>query len=136
MRVLLDTNVLASAFGTRGVCAEIVEVVISEHRLLTCEPVLQELERVLSRKFRLPAPVVTGLLGLLESESELVPAAASRSISFKDPDDIPILACAIGGKADVFVTGDKALPDLGEISGIPILSPRQYWQRLAGLDER
>jgi putative PIN family toxin of toxin-antitoxin system len=136
VRVLLDTNVLASAFGTRGVCAEILESVINEHRLLTCEPVLRELQRVLSRKFRLPAQVVTGFLGLLESEGELVAASASASISFKDPDDIPILACAIGGKADVFVSGDRALIDLGEIAGIPILSPRQFWQRLAGLDER
>ena len=135
MRVLLDTNVLASGLATRGLCAEVVEAVINEHQLLTCSPVMKELERVLSRKFRLPAQVVRGFLGLLESEGELVGAATVRIVNFEDPDDIPILACAVGGRADVLVTGDKAMLDLGKIEGIPILSPRRFWQRLAGLDE-
>ena len=135
MRVLLDTNVLASGLATRGLCAEVVEAVINEHQLLTCSPVMKELERVLSRKFRLPAQVVRGFLGLLESEGELVGAVTIRVVNFEDPDDIPILACAVGGRADVLVTGDKAMLDLGKIEGIPILSPRRFWQRLAGLDE-
>jgi putative PIN family toxin of toxin-antitoxin system len=135
VRVLLDTNVLASGLATRGLCAEVVEAVINEHQLLTCSPVMKELERVLSRKFRLPAQVVRGFLGLLESEGEMVGAAAVRVVNFEDPDDIPILACAVGGQADALVTGDKAMLDLGKIEGIPILSPRQFWQRLAGLDE-
>jgi putative PIN family toxin of toxin-antitoxin system len=135
VRVLLDTNVLASGLATRGLCAEVVEAVINEHQLLTCSPVMKELERVLSRKFRLPAQVVRGFLGLLESEGELVGAATVRIVNFEDPDDIPILACAVGGRADILVTGDKAMLDLGKIEGIPILSPRRFWQRLAGLDE-
>jgi uncharacterized protein len=135
VRVLLDTNVLASGLATRGLCAEVVEAVINEHQLLTCSPVMKELERILSRKFRLPAQVVRGFLGLLESEGELVGAVTIRVVNFEDPDDIPILACAVGGRADVLVTGDKAMLDLGRIEGIPILSPRQFWQRLAGLAE-
>jgi uncharacterized protein len=135
VRVLLDTNVLASGLATRGLCAEVVEAVINEHQLLTCAPVMKELERILSRKFLLPAQVVRGFLGLLESEGELVSAVTVRVMKFEDPDDIPILACAVGGRADVLVTGDKAMLGLGKIEGIPILSPRLFWQRLAGLDE-
>jgi predicted nucleic acid-binding protein len=53
-------------------------------------------------------------------------------MAVSDPDDAPVLACAVATKADVFVTGDKALLDLGEIEDMPILSPRQLWQRLSG----
>jgi putative PIN family toxin of toxin-antitoxin system len=135
VRVFLDTNVLASGLAARGLCAELIEGVFNEHELLTCEPVLQELERVLAQKFRLPDQVIKGFLGLLKSEGEVVRANKFPALSFKDPDDIPILACAIAGRTDVFVTGDKALLELREIEGIPILSVRQFWQRLAGLDE-
>jgi predicted nucleic acid-binding protein len=37
--------------------------------------------------------------------------------------------------ADVFVTGDKALLELGRIGDIPILSPRRLWEQLFGLSD-
>lgn len=134
MRIFLDTNVLASSIATRGLCSELLESVIHDHELLTCQPVLQELERVLVDKFRLPDPVVEGFLSLLKTEGRVVASQKTPSIPIKDADDILILACAIGGKADVFVTGDKELLDLGEIVSIPIVSPRQLWLQLAGLE--
>jgi len=135
VRVFLDTNVLASSIGTRGLCSELLESVIHDHELLTCQPVLQELERVLADKFRLPAPVVAGFLGLLKTEG-VVATQKIRPIPIKDADDIPILACAIAGEADIFVTGDKELLDLQKIGNLPIVSPRQFWLQLAGLEER
>ncbi len=133
MRIFLDTNVLASGFATRGLCTELIEVVISNHELLTCEAVLLELQRVLAQKFRLPKPVIREYLDLLRNEGQVVTAGKVPRLRFKDPDDIPILACAISAKADVFVTGDKALLELRKIEGMPILSPRQLWQKLTGL---
>lgn len=135
MRIFVDTNVLASAIATRGLCAELFEGIITHHELLICEQVLQELQRVLSQKFRLPKPAVREYLGLLRAEGHVVAAPANfPRLRIKDPDDAPILACAIAAKADVFVTSDKALLDLGKIERIPILSPRELWQRLTGVD--
>jgi uncharacterized protein len=34
LRVYLDTNVLVSAFASRGLCAELFEVVLLEHNLV------------------------------------------------------------------------------------------------------
>jgi putative PIN family toxin of toxin-antitoxin system len=133
VRIFLDTNVLASSIATRGLCSEVLEGVLHDHELLTCAPVLAELERVLTAKFRLPAVVVAEFLTLLREEALLVEGDKPPSIRIKDRDDIPILACAIAGAADLFVTGDKALIDLQEIDGVPIVSPRELWIRLAGL---
>ena len=133
MKVFLDTNVLASSIATRGLCAELFESIISEHELLTGEPVLRELERVLADKFQLPSPVIKAFVGLLKSEGLVIETQEQLSLKISDPDDVPILACAIASRADVFVTGDKALLSLGAIGDIPILSPRQLWEQLAGL---
>jgi putative PIN family toxin of toxin-antitoxin system len=134
LKVFLDTNVLASGIATRGLCSELLESVIHDHELLTCKPVLQELERVLTEKLRLPETVVAGFLALLKAEGTVVESRKNPSIAIKDTDDIPILACAIAGKADVFVTGDKELLDLRKIEDLAVVSPRELWNQLAGLE--
>jgi len=133
VRVFLDTNVLASSIATRGLCSELLESVIHDHELLTCQPVLLELERVLADKLRLPEPVVAGFLGLLKAEGTVVESRKNPSIPIRDANDVPILACAIAGKADVFVTGDKELLDLRRIEDVAIVSPRELWLQLTGL---
>jgi putative PIN family toxin of toxin-antitoxin system len=135
VKVFLDTNVLANSIATRGLCSELLESVIHDHELLTCQPVLSELERVLADKLRLPDPVVAGFLGLLKAEGSVVESRNRPAIPIKDTDDIPILACAIAGGADVFVTGDKELLGLGRIGNLPIVSPRQLWLQLTGAVE-
>lgn len=133
MRIFLDTNVLASSIATRGLCNEVFEAVLRDHVLLTCEPVLVELERVLTSKLHVPGAVAAAFVTLVRDEGTLLHEMQAPSFPIPDADDVPILASAIAGKADVFVTGDKALLDLREIDAVPILSPRELWIRLAGL---
>ena len=40
------------------------------------------------------------------------------------------LFAAVGGRADVLVTGDKEMQNVGAIEGAKILSPRQFWEKL------
>jgi predicted nucleic acid-binding protein len=42
-----------------------------------------------------------------------------------------VLACALDGQADLIVSGDRHLLDLGEYQGIPILTAREFLERLA-----
>ena len=62
----------------------------------------------------------------------MVEVADAPTMKINDPDDIPILACAIAAKADAFVTGDKELLVLGEVAGVPIIDPRGFWNMLKG----
>ena len=48
MRVFLDTNVLISAFAARGLCADLMRLLLAEHDVLTGEVNLTELRRVIS----------------------------------------------------------------------------------------
>ena len=134
MKVFLDTNVLASALTTRGLCAELFEVVLQSHELLISDPVLQELERILPGKLGQSESVTAGFVALLRTESLLVESEHPFP-SLPDPDDEPIIASALTGLAHVFVTGDKALLELQRVKHLPVISPRQFWEMLAGRDE-
>lgn len=131
MRVFLDTNVLVSAFTARGLCADLYELVTVRHELVIGIPVKAELSRILENKLRVPPATLARIIRLLD-EFEQVPAAKlPHDISIDDPADAAVVASAIAGRADVIVTGDKALQDLRRVADIPVVSPRQCWIALA-----
>lgn len=131
MRVFLDTNVLVAAFATRGLCADVMRVVLAEHRLVTAEVVVAELREVLRRRIRLPAAVVDDIVALLRDQ-EVVPKPRQPSdVPVRDPDDRWILASATAGRADVLVTGDRDLLDVADTAPLPILDPRGFWNLLS-----
>jgi putative PIN family toxin of toxin-antitoxin system len=130
VKVFLDTNVLASALTTRGLCAELFEVVLQSHELLISDPVLKELERILPDKLGQSESITKGFISLLRSEGFLI-TNDHPVPSLPDPDDEPIVASALAGGATVFVTGDKALLKLKTIEQLPIISPREFWERLS-----
>jgi len=131
VKVFLDTNVLASALATRGLCAELFEAVLQSHELLVSPPVLKELERVLPLKLGQSRQITMDFIDLLEVYATKVEGAGRLAVSLPDPDDEPIVASALSGKAKVFVTGDKALLELDCVEGLSIVSPRQFWEMLS-----
>ena len=131
MRVFLDSNVLIAAIATRGLCADVFEIVVQSHELLSSAEVLDEIGRVLSTKLNVPRDIAGAFVNLILDEAEKV-APGESAPELSDPDDVPILAAAQNGNADVFVTGDKALLDLQEWEGMKIVSPRQFAGLLTG----
>lgn len=128
MRVLLDTNVLVSAFVARGLCAEVFEAVLAHHRLVVGEELLRELQQTLTAKLGFSAGRARDALGLLRrvgDQVEVVPLAFPVS---RDPDDDAVLALARSGRVDCVVTGDRDLLTLERFEGTAILSPRGFWE--------
>lgn len=130
MKVYLDTNVLVSAVATRGLCADILHAVLAEHELVVGEAALSELRRVLRRKIRLTADIVTEMEAFLRQQAFVVMAAPPLTINIRDRDDLLILAEAVAGKADVLVTGDRDLLDIATRAPLPIVTPRGLWELL------
>ena len=130
MRVFLDTNVLVSAFTTRGLCADVLRVVLRDHTLLTGEFNLRELRRVLRTRMAAPAPVVESAESLLREQVVIPVPEAPATADVRDPDDAWVLASALSGKADILVTGDRDLPALQSDAPLAILTPREWWDRL------
>ena len=131
MRVFLDTNVLVAAVATRGLCADVMRVVLAEHELITGEIVLSELRKALARRIKLPAAAIEDIVALLR-EQEVVPKPPKPSeLPIRDPDDRWILASAMAGRADVLVTGDRDLLDVAGKTPLPILDPRAFWDLLS-----
>jgi len=127
LRVFLDTNVLVSAFATRGMCADVLRVVLAEHTLVTAEVVLRELEQVLRKQIRLPPAAVKEIDAFLR-EHEVAPRPAKRAaVPERDPDDQWVVASAIESRVDVLVTGDRDLLDIAAGAPIKIVDPRGFW---------
>lgn len=128
MRVFLDTNVLVSGFTARGLCADVIRLVLAEHQLITGEVVLHELKQVLKRKIQLPAEQIQEILAFLENQTVQPKPKSLSSIPVRDEDDQWVLASALASKADVLVTGDKDLLDVaGQVAGLAITDPRGFW---------
>lgn len=130
MRVFLDTNVLASATATRGLCADVVREVIVSHVLIVSDFLFEELERVLRTKFRIDEELVVETIAMLRQDAVVAVPGAPPQVQLRDKDDLPILASGLAGAADVLVTGDKELLGLRRVGRMDILSPRQFWERL------
>jgi len=130
VRVFLDTNVLASAAATRGLCADLLREVLTSHELLISAQVLSELERVLRTKFRVAQELIDDFISLMRQDTVFAQPGQLPEVKIRDQDDLPILSAAISAGADVFVTGDKEILDLSRIENLAILSPRQFWDKL------
>ena len=124
MRVFLDTNVLVSAFVSRGLCTDLLKIVLGEHEVLVSNLVVKELKRVLRDKLRAPESVFEYALGIID-HVEVVPSGTEF-----DENDDPILAAAIEAGADLFVTGDQELLATAKRSPISAVSPREFMEFL------
>ena len=130
MRVFLDTNVLASAVGTRGLCADLFRLVLAEHEQIVGEVVLDELRRMLPTRFRLPAPRVAEVVELLRACEIIDRPTAPDPVPVRDPDDGWILASARLARADALITGDGDLLAVADQVPFQILSPRAFWDEV------
>lgn len=129
MKIFADTNVLVSAFTARGLCADLLEIILADHQLMTGEFVLQELQRVLTTKLKVPQKKVSDVLQFLRNHHvEPIPDNPS-DVKVRDEDDRWVLESAIRAKADILVTGDKDLLDISKnVPQLRIVSPRKFWE--------
>lgn len=132
MRVFLETNVLISAFAARGLCADLMRLLLVEHGVLTGEVNLTELRRVLTKRFKATDAQVNAIEQLLRDQTVIHKPDTVLSAKVRDADDAWVLASAVAGQAELLVTGDDDLLVLAAKAPLPIVSPREAWTRLRG----
>jgi len=111
IRVLVDTNVLISAFiFPTSTPADALRLVIGAHRLVLTRWVLDELDEVLERKWPDCQQALEEFLGGIDYE---LAGPGDPSVPISGPDDQPILDAAVTSAVDVIVTGDKHFLSLG-----------------------
>lgn len=126
-RLVIDTNVLVSAFLWQGTPGRLIERVgDQELRLFTSRALLDELDSVLHRK-KLAKPVAaTGLTAdtIMANFRKLATVVTARQLTAqvsRDADDDAVLACARAARANLIVSGDDDLLVLGSFESIPIV---------------
>ncbi len=133
MRVVLDTNALVSgAISPGGAPRRLVDGARAQTFQLCSSPtLLAELLDVLSREKFATRLAQAGLTpdGIVRELRRLafvvMPGQVPRVIE-GDADDDHVLACAVAAQANLIVSGDRHLLDLGgQYMGIPIVTPAQ-----------
>jgi len=130
VRVFLDTNVLVSAFATRGLCEDLFRLVLADHELLVGEVVLDEFERVLSEKLGVPSPLVAEAVEMLRGNTVVPRPEAPAEVEMDDRDDLWVIGSAIEARADVLVTGDRGILRIADELPILEADPRGFWEML------
>lgn len=130
-RVVLDTNVYISAYGFGGKPTEVLRAAITgEYTLLTSPAILTELADKLYTVLGFDDEHVRAVIMQVSRIAEVLRPRARLTVVSDDPDN-RILECATEGAADVIVSGDHHLLDLGAYHGIRIIRPAEMLTMLA-----
>ncbi|MEK7815533.1 MAG: putative toxin-antitoxin system toxin component, PIN family [Pseudomonadota bacterium] len=128
MRLVLDTNVLVSAFLWEGTPDKLIELAGEwEIRLFTSPALLSELDEVLHRK-KFAKPVqATGFTAaeMVKQYRHLAYRVTARQFTrqiSRDADDDAVLACALAARVELIVSGDRDLLTLKSFRNIPIVT--------------
>ena len=127
MRIVLDTNIFVSALVFPGGRADeaLRRVVEGRAHLILSKAIINELLEVLSRKFERDKEALSRIAVFLSEIGEMVHPYRKLAVLEDEPDN-RILECAISGKAELIVTGDRAMLNLVKYNGIKIVSLKEY----------
>jgi putative PIN family toxin of toxin-antitoxin system len=128
MKIVLDTNVFISGIFFTGPPYRILQAWRNERvQLVVCPEILAEYRQVALRLSRKHKGVdVSPLIDLVTVRSLIVRVVPLPKAVCQDPDDDMFLACALAGKSQTIVSGDKHLLDVSGFSGIRVLRPKPF----------
>jgi uncharacterized protein len=128
MIVVFDTSVWVSAmhFERRmGTPVLALEQARNRDLLGICDEIIQEISRVLTKKFNWEPSAVQHRLTYLLARSLRVRVSGALRVC-RDPNDDMVLECAVLVGAQAIVAGDKDLLALGSHKQVRILTPSEY----------
>ena len=123
MRVVFDTNIFISAFVIPGSRAEeaYLRALKRDFSLYSSAAILTETVQKLREKFGWEEEKITPLLRSIARVAVIIKTHPHLHLLADEPDN-RILECAMVGKVDLIVTGDKHLLSLKHFQNIPIIT--------------
>jgi putative PIN family toxin of toxin-antitoxin system len=127
LKAVFDTNIFVSALAIPGGQAEraINLVIDARVNLIVSKDIIHEVLGVLAQKFSKGAEELSRTAVFLSELGEVVTPREKIAVLVDEPDN-RILECAVAGRADIIVTGDRAMLNLKKYTGIRILALRQF----------
>jgi len=127
MRLVIDTNILVSAFVFEGKPLELIERAIAGGSELCLSAFIRgELFRILETKFVYDQQSLLRVDGYIERNFTVVKTGVLPTVVERDPSDNNILAVAEIVRADYIISGDKDLLDLVSYQKVPIVTADQF----------
>ena len=138
MRIVLDTNIIISGLFWGGVPGKILDDGLKNKKYVFCfsNETFDELRDVLlfpkfqSQIQKLNFTVEDFLIELSEL-SLIFLTSPQENIIKNHPDDDKFITCAVASSAQYLISGDQHLLKLKEFQNIPILTPRQFLNRIS-----
>ena len=128
MKVVLDTNVLVSAFlKPRSNPSRILRLIVQgDIHIVINEHIMAEYYEVLSRpKFNLKLNKVQTVLEIIRLKG-IKALALAQSFQLPDSKDEPFLEAALATKADTLITGNKKHFPKKACKGQRVLTPKEF----------
>jgi len=127
VRAVFDTNIYVSAFAIPAGRAEaaLLKAVEGKAQLVISKAIIHELLDVLARKFGRDAEELARIAVFLAELADVVQPRRRIEV-LRDDTDNRILECTVTGHADVIVTGDRGMLELGEYQGVRIMTLREF----------
>jgi len=131
-RIVLDTNILISAFGWHGKPKEIFSKVLNkEFELIISQKQIEEIKRVLNyKKFNFTSEQKIKFLEILFLEAKVVEIKNRLDVIKEDPSDNMILETAIENDVEFIISGDDHLLKLKQYENVKIVSASEFLKML------
>ena len=131
MRIMLDTNILISAFVFKSkILNSLIEKLSKGHRIIICSYSIEEIQEVIKEKFKdVNLSDIDEFFKTFPFEFVYSPKNVKQKLfKIRDDEDYLILHTAIIENVDILITGDKDFEDI-EIDKPEILKPSEFLNR-------
>lgn len=127
MRVVVDTNVMVSAYLGGALKTLIIAWKSGKFTLVLSDAIAEEYREVLKRpKFKIEHHELNDFFALLLDGAEFVIPLETVDIITDDPSDNKFIEAAISGEAELIISGDNHLLELKSFRNISIISAREF----------
>lgn len=130
MRVMLDTNILISAFIFKSSKMNLlIEKLSKEHEIVICSYTIDELKDLIKEKFNVEYKALDNFLSEFNYTLAYSPSEVEEKLfEIRDENDYIILHTAIIDDVDVLITGDKDFKDV-DIERPEIYTPSEFLEK-------